>query len=75
MRIQLLHLDDWLDKTQTDVLPSAGDLGTIIGERHFDWVSLVDVRWDNGSTLSLIWGQDAWKVLELDEVSKNHLTT
>lgn len=74
MRIQLLHLDDWLDRTQTDTPLAAGELGTIIGERHFDWITLVDVRWDNGSTLSLIWGQDAWKVLELDELSKKPLT-
>ena len=74
MRIQLLHLDDWLDRTQTDTL-CAGDLGTIVGERHFDWVSLVDVLWDNGSTLSLVWGQDALKVLELDIVPKKPLTS
>lgn len=68
MRIQLLHTTD----SNTDL--ERGALGTIIRERQDPWGTVVDVKWDNGSTLSLIWGVDAWKVLELD-VSKKELAS
>jgi hypothetical protein len=60
MRIQLLHTTD----KHTTLKP--GDTGTVIGETMDSWGRVLSVKWDNGSTLSLIWGEDAWKVLSLD---------
>lgn len=68
MRIQLLHTTD----KHTDLKPGA--LGTVLREyTDPEWGEMVDVLWDSGSTLSLIWGADAWKILDLD-VSKKTLT-
>lgn len=63
MRIRLLQTSD----PHTDL--KSGDLGTVIRE-HDDptWGTVVDVKWDNGSNLSLIWGHDSWKVLELTNI-------
>jgi len=52
-----IRLDYTSDK-HTDLV--VGDLGTITGMRHDGWGEVVDVRWDNGSSLSLVAGEDLW---------------
>ena len=50
-RIRLVHMDD----VQA---PPVGTEGTVVG---VDDMAQIMVNWDNGSGLSLIYGQDAWR--------------
>jgi hypothetical protein len=49
----------------------SGDVGKLVstGIDPFDGGKIVSVRWENGSTLSLIEGQDYWRVYE-DKLDK-----
>lgn len=38
----------------------AGDRGLLTGRRKDPWGEVIDVAWDNGSTLSLVKGEDHW---------------
>lgn len=38
----------------------AGDRGLLKGRRKDPWGEVIDVAWDNGSTLSLVKGEDSW---------------
>ena len=53
MRIRLLRMDDYR------ALPS-GTLGTVVG---VDDIGSIMMRWDNGSTLSLIPGIDDFEIV------------
>lgn len=56
-RIELIHSADpytWL---------RPGDRGTVLS---VDSTGTVHVRWDSGSTLGLIPGEDRWRIVELD---------
>lgn len=64
MRIELLHTTD----KHTNL--KQGDLGTVTADTSDPWGRILRVKWDNGSTLSLIWGEDAWKVVSLDTETK-----
>jgi hypothetical protein len=56
MRIRLVHTSDQYTKLQT------GDMGTIISESTDPWGDIVvSVKWDNGSSLSLIEGIDQYE--------------
>lgn len=54
-RITLIHTND----PYTSLRP--GDKGTLKSKRVDPWGDVViSVKWDSGSSLSLIEGQDAW---------------
>jgi hypothetical protein len=38
----------------------AGDRGLLKRRRKDPWGEVIDVAWDNGSTLSLVKGEDHW---------------
>jgi hypothetical protein len=67
MRIRLDFTSDPYTKLQP------GDLGTITGRYVDPWGAVVvRVAWDNGSSMSLIAGEDAWSVVaETDETPVN----
>ena len=51
-RVELIHMDDpW-----SNLVP--GDQGTVVG---VDDAGQIMMRWDNGSSLSLIPGEDSFK--------------
>lgn len=54
-RIELVHTSDKFTDLKT------GDVGTIVARRSDPWGEIVDVRWDNGSNLSLVAGEDLWR--------------
>lgn len=49
---------DYTSDEHTDL--AVGDFGTITGRRQDPWGEVVDVQWDNGSSLSLVSGEDLW---------------
>lgn len=55
-RVRLLSCTD----TATPLQP--GDEGTVVRERTDPWGLVLDVKWDSGSTLSLLEGQDQWVI-------------
>ena len=57
-RIELLKMDD----TQA---PPIGTKGTIVG---VDDIGSILVRWDNGSSLNLIYGEDLFNVIVQEKV-------
>ena len=59
MRVELIHMDD----TQA---PPDGTRGTVIG---VDDIGSVMVKWDNGSSLSLVYGVDKFWVLSTVKVT------
>lgn len=50
-RVELVKMDDIQ-------APPVGTKGTVIG---VDDIGSIMVRWDNGSGLSLVYGEDIWK--------------
>lgn len=56
-RVELLHMDD----VQA---PPIGTRGTVIG---VDDIGSIMVRWDNGSGLSVAYGEDSCKVVDNDD--------
>lgn len=59
MRIRLDYTSDTYTKLK------AGDLGTITGRHTDPWgTEKIFVAWDNGSSLSLISGEDEWSVVD-----------
>lgn len=66
-RIELISTTDFYTKLEK------GDLGTIKWERLDDlWGDdVVSVKWDSGSTLSLIRGRDAFTILPEGEEDEN----
>ena len=56
-RVELLHMDD----VQA---PPIGTRGTVIG---VDDIGSIMVRWDNGSGLSVAYGEDSCKVVNDDD--------
>ena len=56
-RVELLHMDD----VQA---PPIGTLGTVIG---VDDTASIMVKWDNGSRLSVVFGEDSCRVVSTDE--------
>jgi hypothetical protein len=59
MRIRLVHTSDQYTKLKT------GDMGTILSEIKDPWGdTVVSVKWDNGSSLSLISGIDQYEKVE-----------
>jgi len=57
-RIELLKMDDFQ-------APPIGTKGTIVG---VDDIGSILVRWDNGSSLNLIYGEDLFKVIVQEKV-------
>ena len=53
-RVELLKMDD----------PQAPPIGTKGTVRGVDDAGSIMVRWDTGSGLSLVYGEDAWKIIE-----------
>ena len=53
-RVELLHMDDFQ-------APPVGTLGTVIG---VDDIGSIMVRWDNGSGLSVAYGEDSCRVVK-----------
>ena len=56
-RVELLHMDD----VQA---PPIGTRGTVLG---VDNIGSIMVRWDNGSGLSVAYGEDSCKVVNDDD--------
>jgi hypothetical protein len=52
--VELIHTDDPHTKLKR------GDRGLLLRKRKDPWGEVVDVAWDNGSTLSLVAGEDSW---------------
>jgi hypothetical protein len=62
MRVRLIYTDDQYTKLKN------GDLGTLI-EKHTDpWGAVIsEIKWDNGSSLSLIDGIDKYETVTENE--------
>jgi hypothetical protein len=61
IRIKLVYTDDPHTRLRS------GDMGTLLSMRHdITGLHVLNVRWDSGSTLSLIEGQDIWETIEDD---------
>lgn len=56
-RIELLATSD----SFTRLVP--GDKGTVKGIRNDGFSNVISVNWDSGSTLSLIEGEDSYRIL------------
>ena len=56
-RISLTHMDD----PYTNLVK--GSEGTVLGYSNDAYGFLMNVKWDNGSSLALIVGEDKWEVL------------
>jgi hypothetical protein len=52
--VELLHTSDPHTGLRT------GDRGLLKRRRNDPWGEVIDVAWDNGSTLSLVKGEDRW---------------
>ena len=52
---------DWMDDTQA---PPTGTLGTVVG---VDDLGSIMVQWDNGSMLSVVYGEDRCHIVEEEE--------
>ena len=61
-KVELIYTSDPYTKLK------AGDIGELVSINidPFDKVRIVSVKWENGSTLRLIEGQDRWRVYEAD---------
>jgi hypothetical protein len=57
--IRLIHTCDPYTKLR------AGAQGLLLSRRRDPWGEVIDVKWEDGSTLSLIKGEDNW--IEEDE--------
>lgn len=55
-RVELVRMDD-------PQAPPIGTRGTVIG---VDAIGSIMVRWDNGSGLNVVYGQDACKIVKED---------
>ena len=53
-RVELIRMED-------QQAPPIGTHGTIVG---VDAIGSIMVRWDNGSTLSVVYGEDACRVIK-----------
>jgi hypothetical protein len=62
-RIELVYTDDPYTKLKP------GDQGTVTGFGETPYERQVHVRWDNGSTLSMLVGHDEFKIIEEKENS------
>lgn len=56
-RISLIHMDDPYSNLVK------GSEGTVLGYTNDAYGFLMNVKWDNGSSLALIVGEDKWEVL------------
>jgi hypothetical protein len=56
-RIRLIHMDDPYSNLVK------GSEGTVLGYSNDAYGFLMNVKWDNGSSLNLIVGEDKWEVL------------
>ena len=54
-RVELIHMDDMYSKLQP------GDKGTV---RCVDDMGTIHVRWDCGSSLGVVYGEDSCRVIE-----------
>jgi len=60
-RVELLKMDD----VQA---PPVGTLGTVMG---VDDIGSIMVSWDNGSSLSVVYGEDICRVIKPTKLHKN----
>jgi hypothetical protein len=59
MRIRLIHTSDQYTKLQS------GDMGTVLSKSQDPWGdTVVSVKWDSGSSLSLIEGIDQYEEVD-----------
>ena len=61
LRVKLISMDDYQ-------APKSGTLGTIIG---VDDIGNILVKWDNGSSLNLIPGEDKFRIIEVTTICYN----
>lgn len=58
-RVRLIHMDDPYSTL------SPGDTGSIT---HIDDIATVHVKWDCGSSLGLVYGEDSFEILKGESV-------
>lgn len=63
-RLELLHMDD-----PYHPVPD-GTRGTV---HHVDDQGHIDMRWDNGRTLSLVYDKDKFRKLTMDEIAEEEI--
>jgi hypothetical protein len=56
-RIRLIHTNDPYTKLEN------GSEGTVLSTRHDGFSNTISVEWDDGSSLSLIEGEDQWELV------------
>lgn len=56
-RVELVHMDDIQ-------APAVGTRGTVLG---VDDTGSIMVRWDNGSHLNVIYGEDVCRILQMEK--------
>lgn len=59
-RVELLRMDD-------AQAPPIGTMGSVIG---VDDIGSVMVRWDNGSSLSVVYGEDSCRIVQDNNVGE-----
>ena len=63
MRVRLVHTSDQYTKLKT------GDIGTLISTRTDPWGAVIaEIKWDCGSSLSLIEGIDQYEIITEQKV-------
>lgn len=65
MRVRLIHTSD----PYTDL--ENGAMGTVVGQRKDPWGdTVISVKWDDGSSLSLIEGTDQYEIIQEQKAGK-----
>ena len=63
MRVRLIYTDDQYTKLKT------GDLGTLLSTHTDPWGAVInEIKWDCGSSLSLIDGIDQYEIITEQKV-------
>ena len=63
MRVRLVHTSDQYTKLKT------GDIGTLVSTRTDTWGAVIaEIKWDCGSSLSLIEGIDQYEIITEQKV-------
>lgn len=65
MRVRLIHTAD----PYTDL--ESGAMGTVVGQRKDPWGdTVIQIKWDDGSSLSLIEGVDDYELIQEQKEGK-----
>lgn len=65
MRVRLIHTSD----PYTDL--ESGAMGTVMGQHKDPWGdTVIQIKWDDGSSLSLIEGIDQYEIIQEQKAGK-----